>query len=64
MKANVFIISMLTDIVVTYAMLLLGCAFTGRTLPTVGVVILSLIGKHPVKDVCQITVNTAMIVST
>lgn len=43
MKAHVFIISILTGIVVTYATLLLGCVFTGRTLPTVGVVILSLI---------------------
>lgn len=43
MKAHVFIISMLTGIVVTYAVLLPGCAFTGKTLPTVGVVILSLV---------------------
>ncbi len=33
MKAHVFIISMLTGIVVTYAVLLLGCAFTGKTQP-------------------------------
>lgn len=43
MKAHVFIISMFTGIVVSYGMLLLGCAFTGKTLSTVGVVILSLV---------------------
>lgn len=43
MKAHVFIISMLTGIVVNYAVLLLGCSFTGKTLPTVGIVILSLV---------------------
>jgi hypothetical protein len=34
---------LLTGIVVTYAVLLLGCLFIGKTLPTVGVVILSLV---------------------
>lgn len=44
MKAHVFVISMLTGIVVTYAVLLLGCLFIDKTLPTVDVVILSLVG--------------------
>lgn len=43
MKAHVFVISMLTGIVVTYAVLLLGCLFIDKTLPTVDVVILSLV---------------------
>lgn len=43
MKAHVFVISMLTRIVVTYAVLLLGCFFTGKTLPTVGVVLCHLL---------------------
>lgn len=43
MKAHVFIISMFTGIVVTYAVLLLGCLFTGKTPPTVGVAVLSLV---------------------
>lgn len=43
MKTHVFIISMLTGIVATYAVLLLGCFFTGRTLPTVGVLIIALV---------------------
>lgn len=42
MKAHVFVISMLTGIVVTYAVLLLGCLID-KTLPTVDVVILSLV---------------------
>ncbi len=33
MKAHVFVISMLTGIVVTYAVLLLGCLFIDKTLP-------------------------------
>ncbi len=43
MKAHVFIISMLTGIVATYAVLFLGYFFTGRALPSVGVFIISLV---------------------
>ncbi|WP_072270517.1 hypothetical protein [Serratia marcescens] len=43
MKFHVFIISILTGIVATYAVLFLGYFFTGRALPTVGVLIISLI---------------------
>jgi len=43
MKAHVFIISMLTGIVATYAVLFLGCLFTGKTLPSVGVFIIALV---------------------
>jgi len=43
MKTHIFIISMFTGIVATYAVLFLGCLFTGNTLPTVGIVIISLI---------------------
>ncbi len=45
MKAHVFVISMLTGIVVTYAVLLLGCLFIDKTLPTVDVVILGTVAK-------------------
>ncbi len=51
MKAHVFVISMLTGIVVTYAVLLLGCLFIDKTLPTVDVVILSLVGKRAARTV-------------
>jgi hypothetical protein len=43
MKAHVFIISMLTGIVATYAVLFLGYFVTGRTLPTVEVLIIALV---------------------
>lgn len=43
MKAHVFIISMLTGIVATYTVLFLGCLFTGKTLPSVGVFIIALV---------------------
>ncbi|STL33002.1 Uncharacterised protein [Escherichia coli] len=42
-ESSRFVISMLTGIVVTYAVLLLGCLFIDKTLPTVDVVILSLV---------------------
>ncbi|MCO4117062.1 hypothetical protein KDI57_00035 [Escherichia coli] len=48
MKAHVFVISMLTGIVVTYAVLLLGCLFIDKTLPTVDV------GKRRLSTVWQI----------
>lgn len=57
MKAHVFIISMLTGIVVTYAVLLLGCAFTGKTLPTVGVVILSLVVGASVQQLSRVLMS-------
>jgi len=43
LKAHIFIISMLTGIVVTYALLFLGFLFIDKLLPTVDVVILSLV---------------------
>jgi len=43
LKAHIFIISMLTGIVVTYALLFLGFMFIDKLLPTVDVVILSLV---------------------
>lgn len=57
MKAHVFIISMLTGIVATYAVLFLGYFFTGRALPTAGVLIIALVAGASAQQISRLLLS-------